>query len=299
MAGPPPIVDAHVHYWDTARRHHAWLDHEPDLRRPFGPADLDAGGWDVAGVVAVQADCREDEGLDEARWLASLAVDGPVLGVVAHAPLERGAAAADSLDALRQVPGVVGVRRLLQDEPTALVTDPAFVAGVRSLAPLGLTFDVCVREHQLTAVAALAAAAPEVRFVLDHLGKPDLERGDIARWRAAIADLARRPNVTCKLSGLATEAGASRRWEAKALPCLAHALDAFGPARCLFGSDWPVLTLRSAYARWIEVVLSALEDLGDDDRRAVLAANAVAIYGLDSGGTPAGAAMTRIARHGS
>jgi L-fuconolactonase len=272
------LLDAHVHFWDPRARTHAWLAAHPPLLRAFRPHDLDAGRHEVVGLIAVQADCRDAEGPEETAWLTRLARREPrIRGIVAFAPLERADRIAAHLDGLSRNPLVVGVRRLLQHEPAALMADAAFVAGVRRLAPAGLTFDACVIHEQLPALTRLARRCPEVTFVLDHLGKPDVAGGRLDPWRADLQALARRPNVACKLSGLITEAAAG--WsERDVRPYLSHALDAFGPDRCMLGSDWPLVTLAASHERWTDTVLASLAELSPGERRAVLEHTAAAVY---------------------
>jgi predicted TIM-barrel fold metal-dependent hydrolase len=268
------ILDAHLHVWDPAARHHDWLAAYPRLQRRFGPEDLDVGHHTVDGAIVVQADCRDDEARAEVRWIAGLAAEHPLIrGVVAYAPLHRGLDARADLEAVASEALVVGIRRLLQGEPPELVRGPELVAGVRLLEAQGLPFDVCVTHHQLRTVADLIAACPDVAFVLDHLGKPPIAAGVLDPWREDLARIAAHPNVMCKLSGLTTEAGAG--WRPAALrPYLDHALDVFGPGRCLVGSDWPVITLTATPERWFDVVMSVLEVCTDAERAAVLSDNA-------------------------
>lgn len=276
----PAIIDAHIHFWDPGARHHAWLAGDPLLCRRFGPADVPTGHHDVARFVFVQADCRDDEALDEVAWVSALAeTDSRIGAIVAHAALERGAPVREHLERLAANPRVAGVRRLLQDEPDELMVAPPFVAGVRLLKEFDFTFDICVRHGQLRAVAELVAACPEVTFVLDHLGKPPVAAGALDPWRADLAALAALPNIVCKLSGLTTEAG--QRWRAADLkPYLAHAIAVFGPGRCLVGSDWPVATRATSYVAWFDLVIEALLNTRMDELEGVLAGNAAAVYGL-------------------
>lgn len=273
------ILDAHIHLWDPAARHHDWLEELPSLRRRFGPEDVDPGRHELIGAVFVQADCREHEAMDEVRWVEDIGRPF-VYGIVAYAPVHRGAAAEPELDALADVPLVVGVRRLLQGSPVEAVLERRLAEGVRLLAERELTFDLCVSHDQLQATAQLAEACPETSFVLDHLGKPSVAAARLDPWRKDIARLAALPNVTCKLSGLATEAAAG--WTAADVrPYLEHALEVFGPARCMIGSDWPVLTLAGTMESWFDAVLDVVDRLPQDDRRAVLRETASAVYGID------------------
>jgi L-fuconolactonase len=274
------IIDGHLHFWDPSARHHDWLAAHPPLQRRFGPEDLDAGHHQLAGALSVEADCREDEALDEVRWVRDLARDHPLVrGIVAYAPVHRGRAAERHLEAVAAQPFVVGVRRLLQGHRPEAITDPRLICGVRLLPDWGLTFDLCATHDQLPAVAALIDACPGTTFVLDHLGKPPVSTGRLDPWRADLARIASFPNVACKLSGLATEAAPGWR-AADVRPYLAHALEVFGPKRCMIASDWPVATLRTSVQQWFDVVLDVLAELGPDDQRWVLSETAMTTYGL-------------------
>jgi L-fuconolactonase len=273
------VVDSHVHFWDPARLAYPWLADVPPLRRRFVPADLDTGGHRISAAVFVEAGGQDagpaadpDAGpfadplvspvadpLAEVSWIEEIAAGWPPLrAIVAHAPVEHGAAVRPHLAALARHPRVVGVRRNVQDEPAGTAVADGFVDGVRALAGHGYTFDLCLRHHQLSEVTELVRRVPEVLFVLDHLGKPPVRAGRLDPWRADLSRLAALPNVVCKLSGLATEADPDRWTEADVLPYLRHALAEFGPERCLVGGDWPVATLATTYGRWLDVVATAV-----------------------------------------
>ncbi|MBV8064695.1 MAG: amidohydrolase family protein [Actinobacteria bacterium] len=270
------LLDAHLHLWDPWERHHDWLDDVPELRRRFVPEDVDAGSYELAGAIFVQADCRDGEALEEVRWVQDV---GPPLvhGIVAYAPVHLGADAAPQLEILAGEPLVVGVRRLLQGGTDAAILGRGLREGVSLLADLELTFDICVRHDQLAAAAELVAACPRTSFVLDHLGKPPVATGALDPWRTDIARLASFENVTCKLSGLGTEAATG--WtSADVRPYLEHAIDVFGPARCMIGSDWPLMTLAGTMEQWFDAVS---EVLTDEDRHAVLCGTVCAFYGVE------------------
>jgi L-fuconolactonase len=276
------FVDAHVHFWDPGVFDYPWLATVPDLDRPFGPADLPPDP-DRQGIVFVQADCLPAQSVTEVTWVDGLREAGaPVVGVVAHAPLEAGTGSATVLRQLALQPLVVGVRRLLQDEGAGFAVRPDFVSGVGLLAGPAMVMDLCIRRHQLTEVTELVRRCPQVQFVLDHLGKPEISPQALGPWTADLNRLAALPNVRCKLSGLATEADPDHRTPADLLPFLRSAIDAFGPRRCMFGSDWPVLTLAMPYGRWLDLVREAVADLTADEQDHVLRGTAVATYGLGS-----------------
>jgi L-fuconolactonase len=228
------VIDAHIHFWDPERLHYAWL---PDaLNRRFLPEDVNV---EVDGFVFVQADCRDEEAEAEVAWVETL--DAPIVGIVGYAPVHEGEAARTAVE--RLAPRVVGIRTLLQGKPTSVLEGDELVAGVKLLADYDLTFDACVTQDQLPAVTRLARNAPDATIVLDHVGKP--RRLD--PWRADLTELARNENVYCKLSGLTTEVAEPR-------PYIEHALDLFGPERCMFGSDWPVATLTTTYQGWLDLL---------------------------------------------
>jgi L-fuconolactonase len=275
------LIDAHIHFWDPAARHHDWLQAVPALSRRFEPSDIEFGATVPDGLVFVEADRAPDEVLSEVDWVSSLHSSSavPVVGIVAHAPLEQGAGVEPLLRQLVERPAVVGVRRLLQHQPAALLDDPALVEGTRLLAEYGLASDLCVTHDQLPAVIRLVRSCPDTTFVLDHLGKPPLVDRHTGLWGEDLRRLARYANVSCKLSGLATIAPADSR-RPDLLAHLRHALHAFGPGRCLFGSDWPVSLQSIGYQGWLDVVSEAIHDLDTRQRAAVLGENAVRVYGL-------------------
>jgi L-fuconolactonase len=281
---PIRVVDAHVHLWDPGRLRYTWLD-GTELDRLIDASTLRAASGTVTDFVVVQADCADTQGLAEVGWLVEQSGQLPGLrGIVAFAPLERGAGVRDYLGTLRAIPSVVGVRRLIQDERPGFAVADRFLDGVAALADFELTFDVCVRSSQLDEAIELVRRTPDVQFVLDHVGKPRIG-ADPSRWRLQIAELAARRNIVCKLSGLMTEIVSGPTGAEAVEPYLAHALAEFGPARCLFGSDWPVMTLAASYSDWLDLVVSLVP--GEDDRRAVLAGTAEQVYALSASATGA------------
>jgi len=186
------------------------------------------------------------------------------------------------LDDLDDEPHLVGLRHVVQDEPDdRFVLRPDFQRGIAALAGRGLVYDVLVYPRQLAPAVELVSRFPEQPFVLDHLAKPFIKDGRLDPWDAHVRALAQRPNAACKVSGMVTEAD----WEAwtprDLLPFLDTVLEAFGPERLLFGSDWPVCLLAASYARVVDAVAAWADDrLGEPERAALFGGNAARVYGL-------------------
>ena len=174
---------------------------------------------------------------------------------------------------------VHGVRRLIQAEPDVeFCLRPGFVEGVKLLPRFGFSFDICIYHHQLASVIRFVDLCPEVPMVLDHIGKPGIRDSLIEPWRSQIAELARRDNVVCKISGVATEAD-HQKWSRDQIKrYMMTAIDAFGPKRLMFGGDWPVSTLAIKYPEWIEIVDEALSGFSEHELKNVYRDTAVEFY---------------------
>jgi L-fuconolactonase len=233
-------------------------------------------------IVFVEAGADGGHARAEVEWVSGLATHEPRLAaIVAQVAVDRGAETEAALSALAGHPRVRGVRHNFQDQPELdFCLRPAFVEGVRRVGEHGWTFDLCVRSRQLPACVELVRACPGTSFVLDHAGKPDIRGGALDPWRAHIAALARLPNVTCKLSGLVTEADPGTWTPAALRPYVDHLLGCLGADRLLFGSDWPVVKLGASYRRWLEVALELLDARPAGERAAVLRDNAARVYRL-------------------
>jgi L-fuconolactonase len=275
------VIDSHVHFWEPSHLNYPWLGDIEKINRPYLPGDLprQGTGWSMSGLVFVQADCVPEQGIEEARWVASLA-DDRIQGIVAFAPLEKGDAARAELDQLKDIPLVKGVRRLIQSEPLGFCVQPDFVQGVRSLADYGLSFDLCIYHPQLPDVIRLVEQCPQIEFVLDHVGKPGIKDGLQDPWREQIVQLAAFPNVRCKISGMVTEADHDNWQPADLEPYIAHIIEAFGIERLMFGGDYPVVELAATYPQWMETVIAATGAFSDEEKRQFFVDNARAFYEL-------------------
>ncbi|MTE22285.1 amidohydrolase family protein [Streptomyces sp. TRM43335] len=278
------IVDAHHHVWDLSVRDQDWLadDRLAPLRRTFTTADLapEAAAAGVDATVVVQTVTVPDE---TPELLALAAADDLVAGVVGWTDLTA-PDVADALARLRDGPGgehLVGIRHQVQGEPDPRwLLRPDVTRGTRALAAAGLVHELVVLPHQLPAAAEAAAAHPDLLFVLDHLGKPPVAEGRSASWARDLRRLAGLPNTLGKLSGLVTEAHWDT-WTVEDLrPFADTALEAFGPERLMFGSDWPVCLLAAPYRRVVGTARELTAALTPAERAAVLGGTATRVYGL-------------------
>ena len=273
-------IDAHHHLWKYNHRDYVWMNGSMDaLRRDFLLADarevMQAAGVD--GAVTVQA----RQMLEETEWLLDLAAaDGFIRGVVGWVPLVnldvRG-----HLERLAPHAKLKGVRHVLHDEPDDFYMLRAdFNRGVGLLKEFDLAYDILIFERHLRQTIELVDRHPNQRFVVDHIAKPRIRERVLSQWREDLHELAERPNVYCKLSGMVTEA-AWPSWTSKDLqPFFETALSAFGPNRLMFGSDWPVLTLASDYQTWIDTVLGFIAGLSPAEHTRICAGTAVEVYQL-------------------
>ncbi|HEV2693459.1 MAG TPA: amidohydrolase family protein [Verrucomicrobiae bacterium] len=278
----PAIVDSHVHLWNPSQIRYPWLKDVPALDRAFLPADFSAAASmsGVGKMIFVESGCDPVQSLAEAKWVSILAEQEPRLkGIIVHAPLEKGLGVREELEVLAAMPLVKGIRRLLQGETDAgFCLRPKFVAGVKSLEKFNFTFDLCIRPEQLPSVTELVRQIPQVTFILDHMGKPNIRSVQTEPWSKNLEALAALPNVVCKISGLTTEADHAH-WQPGDLKFyLDRALELFGIDRVIFGGDWPVATLATGYGRWIETVQNAFSPVGEAGLVKLFKTNAERIY---------------------
>jgi len=280
-----PIVDTHVHLTDKQRISYSWMSEVPAIDRSYGLDDYDAarGPVDVAAFVFMEVGCDAGDHLTEVQWITELAASEPRLqGIVAHAPLQQGADVGAELESLARNPLVKGIRRLLQIEDLDFCLQPSFLEGLRLLPQYELTFDICITHQHLANVLKMVETCPEVRFVLDHIGKPGIKDQLFEPWKTEIRTLANFPNVSCKISGLSTEADLQDWTPDDLRPYIDHIIDCFSFDRVLFGSDWFVATLASTYSRWVETLDWALAGCSDAELRQLYVDNARTFYRLGS-----------------
>lgn len=280
-----PIVDSHVHLCDPSRFGYDWTKNAPSLNRLVLPADFTkaAGKVKVDRFVFVEVDVNFPQHLAEAEWVADLALaDKRLAGMVAALPLERGKAIEAELDELRRHKILRAVRRLIQtqSDPDFCIR-PDFIDGLRLLARHDLAFDICILHHQMPNVIKMVRQCPEVRFVLDHIGKPGIKVGIFDPWRQQLKELASLPNVHCKISGVSTEAD-HKNWTREQLkPYIAYTIDTFGFDRIMYGGDWHVLELAGTYPDWVDIVDWVVAGASAEEKRKLFRDNAIDFYRLD------------------
>jgi L-fuconolactonase len=278
-----PVVDAHHHFWDPGRADYPWITDELSaIRRPFGPDDLapelEQNRVDLTVLVQTRSS------LDETReFLATAADHDFIAGVVGWVDLTA-PDVSETIASLRGEAGgakLVGIRHQVHDE-----ADPAWLGradvrrGLAAIGEAGLAYDLLVRTRELKAALAAVRAVPGTRFVIDHLAKPPIASGAIDDWAVRLKPLAAYRNVSCKLSGMVTEADWTR-WTVRDLaPYVSRVLDWFGPERCLFGSDWPVCLVAASYRRVLDACREAVGDVSLADLDRIFGGNAADLYRL-------------------
>jgi L-fuconolactonase len=281
-ARPMSRVDAHHHLWDLGVRAQPWIDPVGMgvLQESFDIGDLERAvrGSAVAATVLVQVLNRADE---TAELLQLAATNGLVAGVVGWADLGR-PDLADHIDQLKRRGPLVGIRHQLQAEanPAEWLRRPDIGAGLHRLGTAGVPFDLMIRPEQFDVSAELVRAHPDVMFVVDHLGKPPIESRRLEPWATGLHRLAESPNVAGKLSGLVTVAARTGWTVGELRPYVDVALDTFGPARLMFGSDWPVCLLAADYPEVIGAVETLVAGLTPGEQHDIWAGTAGRVYSI-------------------
>jgi L-fuconolactonase len=275
----PVRIDAHHHLWSYNGTEYEWISEKMQvLRRDFLSEDLNRvlASVYIDGSIAVQA----RQTLAESEWLLSLAaINAKIFGVVGWAPI-----ADDSfpslLDELALRPKLVGLRHIVQAESPEFLDGKAFNRGIAHLQTTGLVYDILVYEHQMEAALRFVDRHPKQSFALDHCAKPRIASAELEPWSTRLREFGKRPNVTCKLSGLVTEAN-WKNWTLQSLiPYLDTALEAFGAYRLMAGSDWPVCLVATSYERWWQTLHQYCAQLSESEQAQVAGLTAQRIYQL-------------------
>ncbi|NOY40496.1 MAG: amidohydrolase family protein [Planctomycetes bacterium] len=276
------MIDAHHHFWQLDRYDYVWMS--PDLQalyRDFGPDDLQPSlsNHNITSTVLVQT----ISSVDETRWFLELANQhATIAGVVGWVDLTD-CRVSEQLDELGDSRKFVGVRHQVHDEP-----DPDWLAradvqhGLGEMARRSLTYDLLIRPQHLEVSLRVAQKFPELRFVIDHIAKPEIAKHGWDDWATGIAALAACPNVACKLSGMITEADWTHWQPTDLAPYIQHLLEHFGTDRVMFGSDWPVCLLAGTYDQVVDALATNLDQLSDREKQDVFGKTAIAWYDLEA-----------------
>jgi L-fuconolactonase len=270
-------LDSHQHFWNYSEDQYPWIKPSWPIRRSFLPVNLEpllkSAGID--GSIAVQA----RQTLEESRWLLELADQSSIIkGVVGWVDL-RSAAVEDQLAQFANHPKFVGVRHVVQDEPDDdFMIRPEFLRGISKLKQFGLRYDVLIFPKQLPAAIKLVQQFPEQPFVLDHIAKPHIKDGTISPWREQIQELAKAPNLMCKVSGMITEAKVPGWRYDQFVPYLDVVTEAFGVERLLYGSDWPVCLLAGSYTQVHSLAQRYFASQSEASKDAIFGGNTARFY---------------------
>jgi L-fuconolactonase len=275
-------IDAHQHFWDLERFEYPWLQAaslEP-IRQNYLPVDLrphlDQCGIDYSIFVQTR------HHLDETRWVLDLCAEYPFLaGVVGWVDLQS-PECEQQLEELQAHPKFLGVRHVIQDEPDDnFAVQPETLRGLKILERRGVPFDLLFYVKHLPHAVTIAQTCPDLTLVLDHLAKPRIKEHSLTDWEQPFRAAAECPNISCKLSGLVTEAD----WENWSVddfrPYLEIALEAFGPARLMFGSDWPVCELAASYTEVYGLIVDTIGELSTDEQAEIVGGTAARVYGIE------------------
>ncbi|MER9434516.1 amidohydrolase [Mesorhizobium sp. M0618] len=278
------IIDTHLHLIDRSALRYPWLAGVPALNRDFSYEDyaVEAQRVGVERVLHMEVDVDAADIEAETARVEGLSrqPSSMLAGVIASCRPEEGDFAA-YLERQRANPFVKGFRRVLHVVPDELSEGAVFRASIKRLGGTGLTFDLVVLPHQIPRAVVLADLAPDVTFVLDHCGVPDIKGKSEHPWREHMSDIARRPNVMAKISGVVAYADAGS-WTVETLrPYVEHTINSFGWDRVVWGSDWPVCTLGGGLSTWVAATHALLSGCSISERDRLLSGNARKLWRLD------------------
>jgi L-fuconolactonase len=270
-------LDSHQHFWRYDAQQYPWIAPGSPLQRDWLPPDLAPllAAEKLDGCIAVQA----RQTIEESHWLLELAEHHSIVkGVVGWVDL-RSPGVAKDLAALAPHPKFCGVRHVVQDEPDVnFMLGAEFQRGIGKLREFKLSYDILILPRQLPAAIELARRFPEQPFVLDHIAKPPIMDGTLSPWREQIRELAKSPNVLCKVSGMVTEADLAAWKPADFRPFLDVVFEAFGEERLMYGSDWPVCLRAAKYAQVYQLVADYAQKLSDAAKEKIFGGNAARFY---------------------
>ena len=274
-------IDSHHHFWKYSTDEYGWIEDEMKaVRRDFLPAELEKEieGAGINGVVSVQA----RQTLEETEWLLRFSEKHDFIkGVVGWVPLIS-TDVGEYLSTLRSFTKLKAVRHVVQGEPDDdFILREDFNEGIRKLKECKLSYDILILEKHLPQTIRFVDMHPDQIFILDHIAKPRIRENLIEPWRKNIRALAERGNVYCKVSGMVTEADYGKWTDEQLRPYFNAVLEAFGPERLMFGTDWPVCTVACDYRRWVVIVQKFISSLSTSEQEAIFGGNAIKAYNLD------------------
>jgi predicted TIM-barrel fold metal-dependent hydrolase len=277
------IIDTHLHIVDQSALRYPWLSGAPALNRDFSYEEYarEARRGGISQTLHMEVDVAPEDIEAEIDYVVAKARDpGSLLvGKIATCRPENPDFVA-YLEKVRANPFVKGLRRILHTLPDDLSEGAIFRQNIKRLSGTGLTFDLCVFPHQHARAMALIDLAPDVQFVLDHCGVPDIKAGDIHAWRQSMTEIARRPNVIGKVSGVVAYADPDT-WTVETLrPYVEHTIGAFGWDRVVWGSDWPVCTLGGGLSTWLAATQALVAGVSAEERTKLFSGNARRVWGL-------------------
>lgn len=280
-----PIIDTHQHLWDLSKFRLPWLKKEASLAKSFLMDDYlkASDGLNVVRSVYMEVDVEPSQQQAEAEYVIDICQRGntPMKAAIISGRPESADFAAYAKQ-YKDSKYVKGVRRVLHGEttPSGTCLGADFIKGIRLLGELGLSFDLCMRAPELPDAGKLVDACPGTAFILDHCGNPDVKAKDHSQWQRDIDELAKKQNLSCKVSGIVASA-VPGKWTVEDLaPIVNHVLDRFGPDRVVFGGDWPVCTLAATYRQWVEALKTIISSRPLDQQRKLLHENAQRVYRL-------------------
>ena len=278
------IIDTHLHLWDPDVLYYPWLQEEaPSLNKKFLLEDYTkaTNGIPIDKMIFVQCECDRNHYLEELNWVSKLALNDPrIQGIVPWAPLEKGDAVQEELEFISNNRLVKGIRRIIQHEKNDInfCLRPDFIKGVNLLPRYNLSFEICIGHIHLANTLKFVKQCPDVSFMLNHIGKPDIKNGLMEPWKKEIKELASFQNVSCKISGLVTEADLLNWTKEDLRPYFFHIVECFGIDRLVFGGDWPVVTLASSMSCWYETLTELLAEFSLDQKHKLFYSNAEKFY---------------------
>lgn len=275
------IVDSHAHFWDLKQLDYPWLDQVPAIKQNFLTEDYQrqTDGIPINDIVFVQSDCRANQSLDEVDFVSNLSsIDPRIKAIVAHNPIDNVSKAEAELKELSKNSLVKGIRCMFDDSSRFLCTDSIQV--LRMLPDYNYSFDICIKFNDVPTVVKMIEQCPDTRFIVDHLAKPAIKDGQFEQFKVGLSQLAAFPNVSAKISGLITEAGAD--WTADDLePYVSFSVEQFGFERLMFGSNWPVVLLNGTFKDWYSTIKNFMNSYSVEDNMQFFGRTARSVYCLD------------------